>query len=321
MSKEQSGAGVAEPPAEAESGAPRGGAAAAGRGAAAGARGEHGRRPPTPHGVVREYFESLVVTAVMALFGMTFVVQAVKVPTGSMQNTIHIGDHLLVNKFIFAPGPALPFLPQREIRRGDIIVFKYPGTYQGEEQFRRHTEENDERPDNTPYKTNYVKRVIGLPGDVVEVRETKVFINGQPLEEHIARVENPPNDRPETPEREDGAPLRILDDPAPAAERSYDVYFDPEKHEMMRQRDGSVSGDGKFIVPEGHYFAMGDNRDNSLDSRFWGYVPRDAIIGRAMFVYWSFDESAPRSSAPFPLNFLSDFVNNTRWGRTGTLVK
>jgi signal peptidase I len=78
-------------------------------------------------GVIREYFESLVVTAIMALFGMTFVVQAVKVPTGSMQNTILIGDHLLVNKFIFAPGPPAFFLPQREVRRGDVIVFKYPG--------------------------------------------------------------------------------------------------------------------------------------------------------------------------------------------------
>src|SRR3712207_8242634 len=92
---------------------------------------------------------------------MTFVVQAVKVPTGSMQNTILIGDHLLVNKFIFAPGPALPFLPQREIRRGDIIVFKYPGKYQADERFRDNPEVNDDRPDNTPYKTNYVKRVIG----------------------------------------------------------------------------------------------------------------------------------------------------------------
>ncbi len=77
----------------------------------------------------------------------------------------------------------------------------------------------------------------------------------------------------------------------------------------------------KFIVPDGHYFAMGDNRDNSLDSRFWGYVPRSAIIGRAMFVYWSFDESAPHSEAPFPVNVISDFVYSTRWSRTGTLVK
>ena len=320
MSKEPRGAGVAEPPAGAEGGRVRAAEQGRdGRGAAA-KEGAH-RKPGPPHSVVREYFESLVVTAVMALFGMTFVVQAVKVPTGSMQNTIHIGDHLLVNKFIFAPGPILPFLPQREIRRGDIIVFKYPGTYQGEERFREHTEENDERPDNMPYKTNYVKRVIGLPGEVVEVRRARVYINGQPLEEHVVTVENPPDDDRRTPEREDGAPLTILNGPAPAADKTYDVYSDPARHRVLRHPDGSYSGDGKFIVPEGHYFAMGDNRDNSLDSRFWGYVPRHAVIGRAMFVYWSFDESAPRSTAPAPFNYLMDFLYNTRWSRTGTFVK
>src|SRR3954471_19886415 len=108
-----------------------------------------------PKSIWREYFESAVVTVIMALFGMTFIVQAVKVPTGSMQNTITIGDHLLVNKFIFAPGTPLPFLPQRDIRRGDIIVFKYPGD--------PNNKEGDLRPDNIPFKTNYVKRVIGLP--------------------------------------------------------------------------------------------------------------------------------------------------------------
>ncbi|HEX8499452.1 MAG TPA: signal peptidase I [Pyrinomonadaceae bacterium] len=320
MSKEPRGAGVAEPAPEVEGGratAGDGGGAAAGRDGrvTAAKAGPRAGQAPRPHSVVREYFESLVVTAVMALFGMTFIVQAVKVPTGSMQNTIQIGDHLLVNKFIFAPGPVLPFLPQREIRRGDIIVFKYPGTYQGEERFRKHTEENDLRPDNIPYKMNYVKRVIGLPGDVVEVRESKVFINGQPLEEHVVTVENPPDDERDTPENEAGALLKILGDPEPAAERIYDVYTDPERRRF------TASGDGKFIVPEGHYFAMGDNRDNSLDSRFWGYVPRHAIVGRAMFVYWSFDESAPRSRAPFPANVISDFVSNTRWARTGTFVK
>src|SRR5215210_7557725 len=211
MSHEPKGAGVAEPPAEAEGGRVR--ARAGGRdGGADGERvqAEPQRKPGPPHSVLREYFESLVVTAVMALFGMTFVVQAVKVPTGSMQNTINIGDHLLVNKFVFAPGPVLPFLPQREIRRGDIIVFKYPGKFQGEERFRDNPEVNDERADNTPYKTNYVKRVIGLPGDVVEVRDANVFINGQPLEEHVVTASNPPDDRFETDENEAGAPLRIL---------------------------------------------------------------------------------------------------------------
>src|SRR5256886_7745377 len=107
-----------------------------------------------PKTVIREYFESAVVTVIMALFGMTFIVQAVKVPTGSMQNTITVGDHLLVNKFVFAPGPRFPFLPQREIKRGDIIVFKYPGN--------PFDPERDKQEDNIPYKVNYVKRVIGL---------------------------------------------------------------------------------------------------------------------------------------------------------------
>src|SRR5215469_710280 len=121
---------------------------------------------PFRKSVAREYFESAVVTFVMALFGMTFIVQAVKVPTGSMKNTIYIGDHLLVNKFLFGPedGIKLPILPDREIRRGDVIVFKYP-----------------KKPD-----VNYVKRVIGLPGDTVEYNSesNRVYINGQELPEH-----------------------------------------------------------------------------------------------------------------------------------------
>src|SRR6266516_2948345 len=135
-----------------------------------------------PKSVIREYFESAVVTVIMALFGMTFIVQAVKVPTASMENTITVGDHLLVNKFIFAPGPRLPFLPQREIKRGDIIVFKYPGN--------PFDPERDKQEDNLPYKVNYVKRVIGLPGDAVEVKGIRVFINGQHLPEHVIVARN-----------------------------------------------------------------------------------------------------------------------------------
>jgi signal peptidase I len=317
MSNESRGAGVAEPPAGAEGGRVSARAGAGdGRGGAA-ARPEAQRKPGPPHSVPREYFESLVVTAVMALFGMTFVVQAVKVPTGSMQNTINIGDHLLVNKFIFAPGPVLPFLPQREIRRGDIIVFKYPGKYQGEERFRDNPTVDDTAPNNLPYKTNYVKRVIGLPGDRVEVRDTQVFINGQPLEEHVIPAHNPPSNNPGTPEDENGAPLTVEDAPPAPADATYSVYIDPQFHQPTRR---PAEGE-KFDVPAGHYFVMGDNRDNSQDSRAWGYVPRSAIIGRAMFVYWSFDESAPRSDAPAPFNFVVDFIYNTRWGRTGTFVK
>src|SRR5688500_16869675 len=137
----------------------------------------------------REYFESAVVTVIMALFGMTFIVQAVKVPTGSMQNTITIGDHLLVNKFIFAPGESLPFLPQREIRQGDIIVFKYPGNiYNPESDF--------EKPDNKPIVTNYVKRVIGLPGDTIRLEGRNVIVNGKPLPEHQIEAIDPGKEMP-----------------------------------------------------------------------------------------------------------------------------
>jgi signal peptidase I len=319
MSNELRGAGVAEPPAEAEAEGVRV-RARAGAGDGAGTQPEAQRKPGPPHSVLREYFESLVVTAVMALFGMTFVVQAVKVPTGSMQNTILIGDHLLVNKFIFAPGPVMPFLPQREIQRGDIIVFKYPGKYPSE-QFRPKPVS-----DTVPFKTNYVKRVIGLPGDLVEVRGTDVLINGQPLPEQKVAAVNPPNqDDPDTSGDEKGAPLTdtsgapLIDEnmPKPTGESPYNVYWDPEH---MRESGRATAGE-KFSVPEGYFFVMGDNRDNSEDSRYWGFVPRDLVIGRAMFVYWSFDESAPRSEAPAPVSYVIDFFKNTRWGRTGTFVK
>jgi signal peptidase I len=268
-------------------------------------RNGHGQRPETetkpkgpPRSIWREYFESAVVTVIMALFGMTFIVQAVKVPTGSMQNTITIGDHLLVNKFIFAPGESLPFLPQREIKRGDIIVFKYPGN--------RYDPKRDDRPDNKPIITNYVKRVIGLPGDHIQMNGRNVIVNGKPLpEHHIEAVDN--NDK---------APLKITNASARKPGEPYDVYYNPD----FVEEDYPIfkfAGDGKeIVVPRGKYFVMGDNRNNSEDSRYWGFVPRDLVIGRAMFVYWSYDESAPSSG-----NFLIDFFNNTRWSRTGTMVK
>ena len=153
---------------------------------------------------VREYFESAVVTVIMALFGMTFIVQAVKVPTASMENTITVGDHLLVNKFIFAPGPSLPILPQREIKRSDIIVFKYPGN--------AFNKSRDSDEDNIPFKVNYVKRVIGLPGDAVEVKGLKVYVNGEPLPEHVVAVDG------QLARMNQKAPLRIMGDTTPCTE-------------------------------------------------------------------------------------------------------
>ena len=253
-----------------------------------------------PKSIWREYFESAVVTVIMALFGMTFIVQAVKVPTGSMQNTITIGDHLLVNKFIFAPGKTLPFLPQREIHRGDIIVFKYPGN--------KYDRNRDEKPDNRPIITNYVKRVIGIPGDHIRMEGRNVLVNGKPLAEHqIEAIDN--NDK---------APLDIKAATARKTGEKYDVYYNPdfveEDYPIFRK---DHEGDGReVVVPANNYFVMGDNRNNSEDSRYWGFVPRDLVIGRAMFVYWSYDESLPSNGNP-----LFDFFLNTRWGRTGTMVK
>src|SRR5262245_10748675 len=168
---------------------------------------------PFKKSVAREYFESAVVTFVMALFGMTFIVQAVKVPTGSMKNTIYIGDHLLVNKFLFGPedGIRLPILPDRNIRRGDVIVFKYP---RGPE-------------------TNYVKRVIGLPGDVIEYNpEThRVYINGEELPEHRIRAFYQAPDDP-------GQLEQNTDEGAPPGSW-YSVYY---------QRDNDTGSDAHFGV-------------------------------------------------------------------------
>src|SRR5205823_5940696 len=214
----------------------------------------NGRRPESsvkaepagpPKTVFREYFESAVVTVIMALFGMTFIVQAVKVPTGSMQNTITIGDHLLVNKFLFAPGPSFPLLPQREIRRGDIIVFKYPGNPKDPV--------GDQSPNNIPFKTNYVKRVIGLPGDHIQVKEKTVYVNGQPLPEHQI-VSRDHEDDPNTDAVESSAPLDIVSNPPRKPGETYDVFYSlPPK-----QLDSGFDQ----VVPLNSYFVMGDNRNN-----------------------------------------------------------
>src|SRR5215468_570246 len=200
-----------------------------------------------PKTVIREYFESAVVTVIMALFGMTFIVQAVKVPTASMENTIVVGDHLLVNKFIFAPGPILPLLPQREIKRSDIIVFKYPGN--------PNNPERDKQEDNIPFKVNYVKRVIGLPGDTVEVKGLKVYVNGEPLPEHVIFARN----------LGDKAPLEIVEDPPRQPTELYSVYYFPSSDRPNREAaspDFHFAVNGKPAkVPANSYFVMGDDRD------------------------------------------------------------
>lgn len=257
-----------------------------------------------PKSVAREYFESFVVTLVMAIFGMTFILQAVTVPTGSMQNTILVGDYLLVNKFIFAPGGRpLPFLPQREIERGDIVVFKYPGF--------RDNPARDRARGITPYQINYVKRVIGLPGETVEFRNNQVFINGQLIPEH--RIEG------DSPNENAALATKEIEERKP--EDKWDVYYSKTTMDAisggqsLSRSDYSFGVAGKTMrVPDDSYFVMGDARDNSEDSRFWGFVNRDLIIGRAMFVYWSCDRGASGDS-------MFGCITHPRLNRIGKLIK
>ncbi len=257
---------------------------------------------------LREFVEMIITTLIMALFGITFVARSVNVPTGSMNNAIYSGDFLLVNKFIFGYEGGLPLdrlTPHRPIRRGDIIVFKFP---QSEDQ-------------------NYVKRVIGLPGETIEIRGQRVYIDGKELPEHRVIAES---------DLEDGGRLNALEDyPAdgaqwkvyyrPGADFEYEARADEPLAEAPlpsgRYRDYKNEphyGIGRpFKIPEGCYFAMGDNRDNSLDSRYWGPVPRDYVIGRPLFVYASFDPS-PQASLG---ERLSSFFSKGRWKRLGALVK
>jgi signal peptidase I len=234
-----------------------------------------------PKSTAREYFESFVIILIMAIFGMTFILQAVTVPTGSMQNTILVGDYLLVNKFIFTPGGhSLPFLAQREIQRGDIIVFKYPGN--------KVRPQSDSSRGIIPYQINYVKRVIGLPGETVEFKNNQVLVNGQVLPEHrvIGDAEN------------QRSALTTNEFEEPAGE-PYNVYYSKETMNPVlggqsvtrKGMEFGVAGKS-MVVPDNHFFVMGDSRDKSEDSRFWGFVPRELIIGRAMFVYWSCDRGA-----------------------------
>jgi len=184
--------------------------------------------------VVREYTESLIIAVVLALFVRTFVFQAFKIPTGSMEPTLLVGDHLIVNKMIFAPsatGVERVLLPTRNVRRGDIVVFKYP--------------EEPER--------DFIKRVIGMPGDRLELRSKVLYINDEPLAESWAHYAAPPS------------------------QEAFGASLD------LREAYGPVT------VPQGQYFMMGDNRDNSEDSRYWGFLPESYVKGRALFIYFSFD--------------------------------
>ena len=225
--------------------------------------------PPQPvqrrRSVLREYLEALLIAVIFATFARTWVVQAFKIPTGSMEQNLLIGDHILVNKFLYG-GPLgtldRAVLPHRSVRRGDVVVFKYP--------------EDPSR--------DFIKRCVGLPGDKVEMVGDLLYVNGVLVEDH-----------------------------------SY-VYYQPRVR--YRQHFGPVT------VPQDQYFCMGDNRDNSRDSRSWGGVPTSHVKGRAFMIYWSYDGG--RESLEWPgywgkirqlAEVAQGFFTKTRWSRSLTIVR
>jgi len=223
------------------------------------------------------------VTLLLLLFGTTTLVQAFVIPTASMEDTLLIGDHLLVDKLAYAPpGPVSKYiLPYTDVKHGDIIVFRYP----------------------LNIKENYVKRAIGLPGDRIRIENKQVYRNGVAIAE-----------------------------PYKAHKLNY-IYgyrdnFPNEPDSLVTARGlamlkNHVVGN-ELIVPPNHFFAMGDNRDNSSDSRYWGLVPRENIIGKPLIIYWSYDAPPGRLSS-FSVEHLKDLATNfftkTRWNRTFMLIR
>ena len=232
--------------------------------------------------------QSLLGTVVIAIFVITFIVQAFQIPSESMENTLLIGDYLLVNKLCYG-GLRLgdDLMPYQKIQRGDVIVFHYPVDPQ----------------------QHFVKRVIGVPGDRLQMVNKKVLINGKPLDEPYVRFVEPTNDR-----FRDNFPL--MDTVDRTLRQNPDWWL--EMHKLVE--------DGQLIIPEGHYFVMGDNRDNSLDSRYWGFVPRENIIGRPLVIYWSVRDwdRNPSASVVGRLYHVAYAITHifqiTRWNRTLRLV-
>lgn len=224
--------------------------------------------------IFREYFEAIVIAVLFLRFANTFVVQTFYIPSASMEDTLLIGDHLFVNRFIYgSPTSGLDsLLPGRDIRRGDIVIFRRP----------------DDR------GTDLVKRCIGLPGDSIEVRDKKLYVNDKPVQDDLYV-------------------------------RHKDPMLNPRR-DFFGGKD--ENGTQKYRVPEDQLFFMGDNRDNSTDSRFFGSVPRTLIKGRASMIYWSYGGEVSDGSWSRPSNRLSligktilGFPTKTRWKRTGKMVR
>ncbi len=215
--------------------------------------------------ILREYFESFILAVIVVLFMRSFLAEAVQIPTGSMEDTLLPGDHLFINKFTFRDylmADRSGMLPYVGIKRKDIVIFRF-----------------FDEPTSFRY---YVKRVIGLPGEIVEIRSKQVFIDGKPLDEPYAVFKNP--------SRSDRRPRDVL---------------------------------GPVEIPVNHFFVMGDNRDRSYDSRYWGPLPREQIIGSPLVVWWSFEKNTSvdlQQGSSRLQKFFIGFFNQIRWGRLGKMV-
>jgi signal peptidase I len=241
--------------------------------------------PDKPQGVAG-FVAEWTVTILLLVFGITFVLQSFVVPTSSMEDTILIGDHMFVDKLAFSPpGPVSKYLlPYTPVKRGDVIVFRFP----------------------LNIKENYIKRVIGVPGDRIRIANKQVFLNG-----------------------------RLIEEPYVVHKTSYyDSYRDnfpsePNTNVSLEAREMLSNNvvNGELVVPPRAYFAMGDNRDNSLDSRYWGFVPQENVIGKPVIIFWSYDAPTDRLADPnfisleHILDLVQNFFSKTRWSRTFQLIK
>jgi signal peptidase I len=277
------------------------------------------------------YGKTILITLLAALVLKLFVVDAYRIPSTSMENTLYVGDFLLVNKLAYGlhtprriPLTATPFssftLPLfRSVQRGDVIVFEFPGN------------RNEVKPSES---VNYIKRCIGLPGDTIEIRSGKVFVNkiqtSFPLHGRRTIHTGGNTFRKNTEMFPESSTFSDVDyGPVVVPKRGDILKIDPASLSLWRifiEREGHtvqfsadtllIDGiqESSYRVQQDYYFVLGDNRDNSMDSRYWGFVPADHLVGEALFIYWSWDPEIPVYS-------ISEKISTIRWDRIGTLIR
>jgi len=262
--------------------------------------------PEKPRETTVEFLASLAAVLVTGLFIITFVVQAFEIPSSSMENTLLIGDHVFVNRIQFAPKTSWvgPLLPYRDVRRGDIVVFLHPDPHDA--------------------GTYVVKRIMGVPGDRIHLRNGVVYRNGEALTEPYVLHDAEPVDQSHESylDTQRGSLAYRNNFPSVPPSDEYNVYPN-----WLVELQSHIQGED-LVVPPGYYFGMGDHRDVSLDSRYWGFIPKENVIGRPMFIYWSFETPAnqyQKTDIAERLGFLAHvvlhFFDETRWRRTLQVVR